>query len=132
MSDPVTEEGFKHILVVEDDPALLKLLVKILQPFGDVTVAKDGQEAVDALTNEEHPPDLIVTDIMMPRLDGLGMMKRLNEDKRLSKIPVVILSAKGKPLDVVTGINAGARHYVTKPFKVPELLDKVKKALRIP
>jgi CheY-like chemotaxis protein len=100
----------------------------MLQVVGEVTVAKDGQEAYDMLKSG-YKPDVIVTDVMMPRMDGLTLAKTLKKDPDIGNIPLVMLTAKSGPLDMITGINAGARHYVTKPFKAADLIDKVKKAL---
>jgi DNA-binding response OmpR family regulator len=77
------------------------------------------------------PPDLLVTDLMMPKKDGLTLVKEMKRDDRLKNVPAIILTAKSGPRDVIRGIQAGARHYLTKPFKSEELLDKVKKVLRI-
>ncbi|MEM1417866.1 MAG: response regulator, partial [Myxococcota bacterium] len=78
-----------------------------------------------------RPPDLIVTDLRMPRLDGLSLSRRLKADASLQHVPIIMLTAKGRPGDMVEGINAGARHYLTKPFKRDELLDKVRTVLRL-
>lgn len=117
------------ILVVEDDGDLLPMIKSMLQSLGEVTLANDGQEALD-LIRHGLKPDVIVTDVMMPRVDGVTLAKTLKKQPELAAIPLVMLTAKSGPLDMVTGINAGARHYVTKPFKASELVDKVKKALQ--
>jgi len=66
----------------------------------------------------------------MPRLDGLALSKKMKENPNTARIPVIMLTAKGSPKDVIGGINAGARAYLTKPFKQEELLEKAKRALR--
>jgi DNA-binding response OmpR family regulator len=119
------------ILVVEDDSALLFMMERLLKPFADVRLATDGMEAYSSLRNEPKLPDLVVTDVMMPRLDGLQLVQRMKGDPALSRIPVIMLTAKSGPKDVVIGINAGVRHYVTKPFKHDELIGKVKKVLHL-
>jgi CheY-like chemotaxis protein len=126
--DPVTGRVLAKILVVEDDADLLTMIKTMLQAVGEVTLARDGQEALDLLKNG-FKPDVIVTDLMMPRMDGLTLAKTLKGDPNVGNIPVVMLTAKSAPMDMITGINAGARHYVTKPFKAADLIDKVKKAL---
>jgi CheY-like chemotaxis protein len=126
--DPVTGQVRPKILVVEDDPDLLQMIKTMLQSVGEITLARDGQEALDILKSGFRP-NVIVTDLMMPRLDGLALAKTLKHDPVIGNIPVVMLTAKAGPMDMITGINAGARHYVTKPFKAAELIDKVKKAL---
>lgn len=126
--DPVTGHVLPKILVVEDDADLLHMIKTMLQSVGEITLAKDGQEALDLLKNGFRP-DVIVTDLMMPRMDGLTLAKTLKNDPNIGNIPLVMLTAKSGPMDMITGINAGARHYVTKPFKAADLIDKVKKAL---
>jgi CheY-like chemotaxis protein len=126
--DPVTGRVLPKILVVEDDADLLVMIKTMLQAVGEVTLARDGQDALDLLKNGFRP-DVIVTDLMMPRMDGLTLAKTLKGDPNVGNIPLVMLTAKSGPMDMITGINAGARHYVTKPFKAADLIDKVKKAL---
>ncbi|HET6340364.1 MAG TPA: response regulator [Polyangiales bacterium] len=126
--DPVTGRVLPKILVVEDDADLLVMIKTMLQAVGEVTLARDGQDALDLLKSG-FKPDVIVTDLMMPRMDGLTLAKTLKGDPNIGNIPLVMLTAKSGPMDMITGINAGARHYVTKPFKAADLIDKVKKAL---
>ena len=127
--DPITGQVKPKILVVEDDGDLLFMIKTMLQSIGEVTLAKDGQEALDML-GQGFKPDVIVTDVMMPRMDGVTLAKTLKKTPDMGAIPLVMLTAKSGPLDMITGINAGARHYVTKPFKAADLIDKVKKALQ--
>jgi len=127
--DPITGHVTPKILVVEDDPELLTMIKGMLQGIGEVTLASDGQEALD-LMEQGLRPDLILTDVMMPRLDGLTLAKTLKKHPDYGKIPLLMLTAKSGPLDMVTGINAGARHYITKPFKANDLIDKVQKSLK--
>ena len=103
------------------------MLDHVLRALGDVVTARDGQEALERA--REARPDVIVTDLMMPRMDGLMLSKELKHDPRLATVPVVMLTAKTQPRDVIAGIKAGARFYVTKPFKTEELVSKVRKAL---
>lgn len=117
-----------RILVVEDDPALLRMLGKMLEQLGQVDTAGDGHEALTKA--RAWSPHVVVTDLMMPGMDGLTLARELKKDPALGKVPVVMLTAKDTPKDVIAGINAGARHYLTKPFKQDALLEKVKKALR--
>lgn len=118
----------RRILVVEDDPAIVTMLRRVLEPTYQVTVAVDGMDGLSAALHKPEP-DLIITDVMMPRLDGYTMIARLRKTSSTHKIPVIFLTAKGDPKSVVTGITVGARHYVTKPFRVDDLLDKVRKSL---
>ena len=120
--------GRPKILVVDDEPDVRNLVARLLGPIGDVDLAVDGSDALDRILGGERP-DLIVLDLMMPKMDGLTLTRELKKDPSLARIPIVILTAKAGARDMVEGINAGARHYVTKPFKSEELLGKVRKAL---
>ncbi len=124
----MTPSGRPRILVAEDDPDLLKMLEHVMRALGDVVTAVDGQDAFEK-ARSGPAPDVVVTDLMMPRLDGFGLAKQLKGDPRLAHVPVVMLTAKTGPRDVIAGINAGARFYVTKPFKTEDLIAKVRKAL---
>jgi CheY-like chemotaxis protein len=112
------------VLVVEDDASIRTMIVRALGLSHTVFEADDGQTALEILS-QIPPPACIVTDWMMPRLDGVELAKRVRADKNLRWTPLLLLTAKNHPLDVVQGINAGARHYLAKPFKMKELLDKV-------
>jgi DNA-binding response OmpR family regulator len=113
------------LVVADDDPDIRAMLVKALGLSYIVYEARDGEEARQVL--ESLPVvDGLVCDIMMPRLDGLSLAKVLKKTVKLSRLPILFLTAKGTPVDVVAGINAGARHYVTKPFKVVDVIAKVK------
>lgn len=118
----------EHIMVIEDDPSVRTLLDKSLTARGyRVTQVHDGLEGLTRLENER--PDLIIVDIMMPRLDGMTFVKAIKGDQSRKSIPVIFLTAKNDPRSMIDGINVGAKFYVTKPFQLDELLDKVKKAL---
>jgi len=119
-----------YILVAEDDPDLLRMLGKMLETVMEVVTAPDGMEAFKVLKSGTRLPELVVTDVMMPNMDGLELVRQMKADERMKRIPVIMLTAKSGPKDVVTGINVGARHYVTKPFKQDELLEKVRKVLK--
>jgi DNA-binding response OmpR family regulator len=120
-----------RVLCVEDEPAVLTLVMKLLEPIARVQTATDGQQALELLQASKKPPDLVITDMMMPRMDGMSLAKAMRADERLAKVPIIMLTAKSGAMDVIGGINAGAKHYVTKPFKHEELLSKVRKLLRL-
>ncbi len=124
----VARQNAKTVLVVEDDADLRKMLVKMLGATYTVYEATDGADALDML-GAIAPPDLIVTDVMMPNVDGFMLIRRIKAHKALCRIPIVFLTAKSSAHDVVEGINAGARHYLTKPFKLADLSAKVTKIL---
>ncbi len=128
-SPPPVPDQKPFVLCVEDDPDLLRMIARVLSTITDVQTAGDGKEALGILQTSSRLPSLIVSDVMMPRMDGLELAAELKKDPRLARIPLIMLTAKGGALDVISGINAGARHYLTKPFKHDELLSKVKKIL---
>jgi DNA-binding response OmpR family regulator len=116
------------VLVVDDDPVILKLLEVNFEMEGfDVLVARDGQEGI-AVARESRP-DVVVSDIMMPKQSGLELVVALKGDPATSEIPIVLLSAKAQNADVRTGLDAGADDYVTKPFEPMDLVDRVNRLL---
>jgi DNA-binding response OmpR family regulator len=112
------------VVVVDDDGDIRQMLVRALGTKYTVYEASDGLAAQELL-QVIPAPDALVCDVMMPRLDGLGLAKALRKDAVLGRVPILFLTARGSPLDVVSGINAGARHYVTKPFKIADVMAKV-------
>ncbi len=130
MATPNPAKSKPLILLAEDDDAVSRLVSRVLMEVGEVVTVQDGQAAFDYLhAPDKTRPALIVTDLMMPRMDGLTLVNKLRGEPQLSAIPVIMLTAKGTPRDVISGINAGVRHYVTKPFQQADLLAKVKKVL---
>jgi CheY-like chemotaxis protein len=112
------------ILVVDDDPVIQKLLSVNFEMEGyRVVTAGDGVEGLEKVKSES--PDLVLLDVMMPRMDGLEAARRLKADPATKHIPVLLLSAKAQSVDIQGGLEAGADDYVTKPFDPLELLDKV-------
>jgi DNA-binding response OmpR family regulator len=117
-----------QILVVEDDAGLQKLVKTALEGAGyKVHQAYDGQEGLQAAL--ELIPDLILLDIMMPKLDGRDVLVRLKKESTTSAIPVVILSARTMELDRRVGLELGADDYMEKPFTISKLLKHVKARL---
>ena len=119
----------RRVLIVEDDMDLQLLLQNILKGQYEVVIADNGLEALKTLENEDYP-DLIIADIMMPILDGLTMVDAIKKHRATSEIPVIFLTAKSTPKDVIDGISVGAKYYVIKPFKIDDLLSKIKKILK--
>src|SRR4030066_755726 len=116
----------KRILIVDDEPRYLRLLEANLRTEGyEVFTAQDGQQAIE--TFSAQPIDLILLDIMMPRLDGFATCQRIRE---FSNVPIVILTAKGEEQDRVRGLDLGADDYLVKPFSATELLARVRAVLR--
>jgi DNA-binding response OmpR family regulator len=118
----------KLVMVVEDDPALRALIVRALSPSYDVVQAEDGLAASELL-GAARQPDLVLCDVMMPRVDGFTFAKMMRGHKELARIPLIFVTAKTGPANVVQGLGLGAKHYIQKPFSVKELLEKVKKLL---
>lgn len=111
------------ILVVDDDPVIQKLLqVNFAMEGYEVIVAGDGLEAIERA--KEVGPDLIVLDVMMPRMNGLEAALALKADEQTSAIPIIMLSAKAQEIDQRAGRQAGVNVYMTKPFDPLELLEK--------
>lgn len=116
----------KRILIVDDEPRYLRLLEANLRTEGyEVVTASDGVQAVDVFSNQ--PIDLVLMDVMMPKLDGFGATQRIRE---FSNTPIIILTAKGDEQDRVRGLDLGADDYLVKPFSATELLARVRAVLR--
>src|SRR5215472_13349495 len=114
------------ILAADDDPQLLRLITRNLQLEGyDVLAASDGLQALELIEN--NAPDLVLLDVMMPRMDGFTVCYRVRE---FSSVPIIIITARGQDQDKVRGLDLGADDYLTKPFSVDELLARVRAVLR--
>jgi len=126
---PEASSPRRQILLIEDDAALVALMAKTLLAHGyGVSVARDGLEGLKAL--DQTPPDLIVVDVMMPRLDGMTLVRAIKKHRTTRHIPVIFLTAKSDSRSMVEGINLGAKFYITKPFSLDDLLAKVQRALK--
>lgn len=115
-------------MIAEDDPAIASMLQKVLAQHYDVSVAHDGNQAIK-LASQPPRPALLLLDVMMPGLDGLAVAAEVKKSPELKAVPIIFLTAKSGATDVIKGIQSGARHYITKPFKIEDVLAKVKKAL---
>ena len=117
------------ILAVDDEREILELLSYNLSKNGyRVLTAATGEDALT--TARAQTPDLILLDLMLPGIDGLDVCKILKNDPRTAAIPILILSAKGEEIDIVTGLELGASDYVTKPFSPRVLLARIRAVLR--
>ncbi len=116
------------VLLVEDDPVILQLLVVNFELEGyEVLTATQGAEALEVA--RERRPEVVVSDIMMPVMNGMDLLAKMAADPDLAGVPVVLLSAKAQAADVRAGLDAGAADYVTKPFEPLDLLSRVEAVL---
>jgi CheY-like chemotaxis protein len=118
----------ERILVVDDDQVIQELLVVNLEMEGyDVLTAANGEEALERVKRDG--PDLVILDIMMPKIDGWEAASRIKADPARAGTPVIFLSARAQDLDVKRGLELGVAAYVTKPFDPVDLLDTVRRVL---
>ena len=131
MTEPAGPAGSGHqptILIADDEPDVLELLVYRLSHSGfEVIGAHDGEEALQFAL--DRTPDLAVLDVMMPRLDGYELTRRLRAEERTRRMPVILLTARAQDSDVATGFLAGADDYLRKPFNPDELVERVRAVL---
>jgi two-component system KDP operon response regulator KdpE len=116
----------RHILVVDDEPQITRVLRTALTAHGyDVRVAHDGESALEMM--RDWHPDLVVTDLAMPNIDGVELCRQI---RRASEIPIIVLSVRDQEKTKIEALDAGADDYVTKPFSVDELMARVRANLR--
>jgi DNA-binding response OmpR family regulator len=114
------------ILVADDDPQLLRLVTRNLQFEGyEVLPVSNGQQALEQI--EAEKPDLVLLDVMMPKMDGFSVCHKTRE---FSTVPIILVTARGQEQDKIRGLDLGADDYLTKPFSVDELLARVRAVLR--
>jgi len=119
----------EKILVVEDEKNIAKLVAYNLEREGyQVTLAKDGEEALERI--RKGPPDLVVLDLMLPKIDGLELCRLLRADRKTARLPIIMLTAKTQEADKIVGLEMGADDYIPKPFSPRELVARVKAVLR--
>jgi two-component system phosphate regulon response regulator PhoB len=121
--------GAEHILIIEDDPEIQEML--------KYAFAREGWKLIQATTGEEglkalqgKGADCVILDIMLPGMDGLKTLKKIREDKRFQAMPVILCTARGEDVDVVTGLEIGADDYVVKPYSPRVLAARIRTALR--
>ena len=116
------------ILVADDDPVSLLFTRSLLEDRGyDVVTAEDGEDALATVRREK--PDLVVTDLVMPYMNGLEIIREMRGDPALREIPVLVISMKDREPDIVQGLEEGADDYVVKPVHALELAARIKKLL---
>ncbi len=118
-----------RILVVDDNADMRAYLERLLSPYWDVETAANGELALAAVT--ENLPDLVLTDAMMPLLDGFGLIKRLRADERTKSLPILLLSARAGEEARIDGLQSGADDYLTKPFSSRELVARISANLKL-
>lgn len=123
----VRDQG--RVLVIEDEKNIAELIRYNLEREGfQVVVAQNGEEGLRVI--EQHRPDLVLLDLLLPRLDGLEVCRRLRQHEATRLTPIIILTAKASEADKVSGLELGADDYVTKPFSPRELIARIRAALR--
>ncbi len=122
-----TNETKTQVLLVDDDGSLVDLIEMYFEDRYNLVVAKDAEQAFEKL--QVTSPDIILLDIMMPKMDGIQMLKELRKMDRYKDIPVVLLTAKGTKQDMKIGLASGANKYITKPFDFKELYEVIEACL---
>lgn len=118
----------KKILLADDEPDIVMILKRYLEVDGyEVVTANDGQEAMDKIANDTF--DLLILDVMMPKMNGWEACKKLKSDSKTSGIPVIILTAKSQDTDALMSYECGADEYATKPFDYNVISATIKKLL---
>jgi two-component system, OmpR family, response regulator MtrA len=117
-----------NILIVDDDPDIRELVAFKLRQMGySVRVEKDGELGIAAAIQEQ--PDLMLLDVMMPKISGIEMCRRLRENEATAHIPIILITAKTQEADVERGFAAGANDYIVKPFSPRDLVSRVENML---
>jgi phosphate regulon transcriptional regulator PhoB len=123
------ESGVKRILIIEDDRDIVELVRYNLASEGfDVNSSSDGSSGLAQV--RKSPPDLLLLDLMLPKMPGLEVCKEIRRDSALNRLPILMLTARGEEADRIVGLEMGADDYVTKPFSPRELVARVKALLR--
>jgi two-component system, OmpR family, response regulator MtrA len=117
-----------NILIVDDDPDIRELVAFKLRQMGyGIRIEKDGESGLAAAMDDQ--PDLILLDVMMPKISGIEMSRHLRADQRTANIPIILITAKAQEADVERGFAAGANDYIVKPFSPRDLVSRVESML---
>ena len=120
----------KRILIIEDEHDLVELIMLRLEANGyEAMAAYDGEEGLRAA--KEEKPDLIVLDVMMPKMNGFDVCRKLKDDEKFKRIPILMLTVKFQPNDIKFAKELGADEYLTKPFEPEILLNKIRELLKV-
>jgi len=117
----------KKVLIIDDEPDILQLVRDILKNKYEVFTSQSAEEAISFLEN--NPVDLIILDIMMPRIDGWDFLWIIKGSETLRNTPVIVLTARADAEDKLIGLKEGIKHYITKPFLPDELTSKIKEII---
>ena len=128
-SRPVAQSPSPRVLLADDNADIREYTRRLLGRLYEVEVVADGLAALNVA--RERAPDLVLTDVMMPGLDGFGLLRELRADERLKTVPVILISARAGEESVASGLEAGADDYLVKPFSARELLARVDSALKL-
>jgi DNA-binding response OmpR family regulator len=121
----------RRILIVDDEPSIVVPLEFLMKREGyEVSVAEDGRAALDAIA--ERAPDLVVLDVMLPKMSGFDVCRHIRADPRWSGLKVLMLTAKGRESEMQRGLDLGADAYVTKPFSTRDLVERIRALLGDP
>ena len=120
----------KHILVVEDDPSIRRIVVLALKSAGYANIAEADTGDTALMAASDKRPDLVLLDLMLPGLDGLAVCRALRKNPETASVAIIMLTAKGEEADIVAGLDAGANDYITKPFSKKVLLARIRAVLR--
>ena len=120
----------KKILIVDDEPNIVISLEFLMERGGyQIEIARDGKEALEKINSFQ--PDLVLLDVMLPYLDGFEICQEIREKSTLNHIKIILLTAKGREVDITKGMALGADAYITKPFATRELVEKVHQMLEV-
>lgn len=124
----MTAKGKKVVLIVDDEVDVLRLVrLSLLRDGYEVLTARDGEEGIQRV--QQEMPDAMIVDVMMPGVDGLTLLKQIRENPTTNKIPVIILTQKSEYKTMREAYNVGADYYITKPFKIPQVLEGLRVVL---
>ncbi len=119
----------RRILIVDDEPNIVISLEYLMKRDGhEVAIAPDGEAALEA-ARATPPPDLVILDVMLPKLNGFDVCRRFRADPRLAGLKILMLTAKGRESEIARGLDLGADDYMTKPFSTRELVARVRELL---
>jgi len=128
----VPRNGNRHsVLVVEDDPDLMKLVSEVLSKAGFLTRAARNRQEINGEFNRLPLPDLVLLDVTLPDTDGFSILERIRGNQKITRMPVIMMTGKSAVTDIARGLSLGADGYVTKPFKISGLISAVKTVLAL-